>query len=81
MPMMPMDPARRGSRRVRPFFVIRLLPTAISRQKPIEVARGFGFAPVFGGGTKGIGVGDDAAVGQLDDAGSRTVGQLGVVRS
>ena len=35
---------------------------------------------VLSGGHEGIGVGDDAAVGQLDDAGGVLVGQLGVVR-
>ena len=43
-------------------------------------ARGLGFTPVFRSGHEGIGVGDDAAVGQLDDAGRVLVGQLGVVR-
>ena len=45
-----------------------------------RAARGLGLAPVLGGGHEGVGVGDDAAVGQLDDAGRVLVGQLGVVR-
>ena len=43
-------------------------------------ARGLSLAAVFGGRHERIGVGDDAAVGQLDDAGRVLVGQLGVVR-
>ena len=35
---------------------------------------------VLSGGHEGIGVGDDAAVGQLDDTSRVLVGQLGVVR-
>ena len=45
-----------------------------------RATRGLGLAAVFGGGHEGVGVGDDAAVGQLDDAGRVLVGQLGVVR-
>ena len=43
-------------------------------------SRGFRLTSVFGGGNERIGVGDDAAVGELDDAGRVLVGQFGVVR-
>ena len=43
-------------------------------------ARRLGLAAVLGGGHEGVGVGDDGAVGELDDACGVLVGQLGVVR-